>query len=85
VLSLRWVSYILLPACWRVWHLHSFTGRNPGILEANRQTRTEALGLFYSENTFVVDDAEYFVIKDWLFEGVGLENMKSVRCSSGTW
>jgi hypothetical protein len=51
----------------------------PGILEANRQTRTEALGLFYSENTFVVDDAENFVIKDWLFEVVGWENMKNVR------
>jgi hypothetical protein len=52
----------------------------PGILEANRQTRTEALGLFYSENTFVVDDAENFVIKDWLFEVVGWENMNNVRC-----
>lgn len=52
---------------------------NPGILEASRQTRTEALGLFYSKNTFVVDDADYFVLKDWLFGVVGWANMKNVR------
>ena len=51
----------------------------PGILEVSRQTRTEALGLFYNNNTFVVDDAENFVLKDWLFEVVGWENMKNVR------
>ena len=51
----------------------------PGILEVSRQTRTEALGLFYNNNTFVVDNAENFVLKDWLFEVVGWENMKNVR------
>ena len=52
---------------------------NPGILEVSRQLRTEALGLFYLGNTFVVDDAQQFVFKNWLFEVVGWANMKNVR------
>jgi hypothetical protein len=53
----------------------------PAILEVSRQTRTEALGLFYNNNnnTFVVDDVQFLVIKDWLFRVVGWANMKNVR------
>ena len=51
----------------------------PGILDVSRQTRTEALALFYSENTFVVNNSEHFILKDWLFEVVGWQHMKHVR------
>jgi hypothetical protein len=57
----------------------SFRDSRPAILEVSRQTRTEALGLFYTNNTFVVDDAQFLVVKNWLFEVVGWANMKNVR------
>jgi len=52
---------------------------NPGILDVSHQTRSEALGLFYNEKTFVVNKAAHFILKGWLFEVVGWKNMKHIR------